>query len=270
MTRPYIVGTGWWCDGSRTHAGSVQAGIDSTPLLRAPEFFGLWHAFVDHYTRPEKIVIIDSASPVQPALPDDDRIEIVRLNRNYGHAMEAEPRGSMSGVERCHLSLAAYAYVNDYDLVYVEQDCLVKGDGWVESSFGKLERGKIMYGSGRGTPQPMQQSVMLFRHAYLPTVIGRVGAAWDRFRRGRWFDPLGSRRFGASPEKRWHYVFRGDVDWLPFDGGRKRPLDFSQAYLYAQHWSDSELARFVGSESWLSPDLADIVHSGGAREVPGS
>jgi len=268
MARPYIVGTGWWCDGSRTHAGSRQAGMRSTSLLRSREFFGLWHAFVDRYTQPERIVIIDSASPVMPQLPDDDRIEMVHLNRNYGHSTESEPRGSMSGVERCHLSLAAYAYVNDYDLVYIEQDCLVRGDGWIESSFEKLRRGKIMYGSGRGTPQPMQQSVMLFRHAYLPTVIARAAAAWNRFQRRRWFDPLGSKRFGGSPEKRWSYVFRNDVDWLPFAGGRMRPLDFTQEPLYAQHWSDSELARFVASERWLSPDLADIAHKAGECEDP--
>ena len=192
--------------------------MHSAQFTRSADFFRIWYSFVDHYTEPERIVIVDSASAVQPPLPADDRLEVIHLNRNYGHPVASELQGIMSGVERCHLTLAAYAYVNDYDLVYVEQDCLIRGEDWVDLAFDHLRGGKIMYGRGKGTPQPMQQSVMLFRHEYLPTVIGRAGAAWSRNQRGRWYDPLAFRRFGNSPEKRWHWVFRKDVDLLPFAG----------------------------------------------------
>jgi hypothetical protein len=100
---------------------------------------------------------------------------------------------------------------------------------------------------------------MLFRHAYLPMVIERAAETWSRQQAGSFWDPLAYDHFGNSPEKRWHWVFGGDVDELPFDGGRTRPLDCSEAHLYAQHWSGEELRRFLGAEAWLDPAFKKLV-----------
>lgn len=263
MGRPYMVGTGWWCDGSGEHAGSLQPDMHSSSLIRQRDFFRLWHAFVDRYLAPERIVIVDSASPVPPPDMGDPRIQRIVMTKNFGHGIVSEPMGSMSGVERCLLTLAMHAYTNDLDLVYVEQDCLVRGEGWLELALEAMRGGKAIYGRGKGTPQPMQQSLMIFRCEYLPTVIARVVQAWRRFQRGRPWDPLAYRRLGNSIEKRWHWAMRRDADYLPFGSGRVRPLDFTQLHLYAQHWSEEELRRLLAQESWVGKELEVLLGSSG-------
>jgi len=49
MTK-YIIGTGWWCDGSGEHAGSKQSHLNSDTFIRTKEFFKLWYYFVNKYT----------------------------------------------------------------------------------------------------------------------------------------------------------------------------------------------------------------------------
>ena len=86
-TIKYIIGTGWWCDGSGKHAGSIQKHIKSYDFIRQKEFFNIWYHFINKYTCPEKIIITGSDSPVRPDLPDDPRIEFVNLRKNFGHSV---------------------------------------------------------------------------------------------------------------------------------------------------------------------------------------
>ena len=79
-----MVGTGWWCDGSGGHAGSRQKHLVSSSFNRSPDFFPFWHSFVDRYTDPVQIVVVDSASPVRPNLPEDSRIQFLSMAKNFG------------------------------------------------------------------------------------------------------------------------------------------------------------------------------------------
>ena len=55
----YIIGTGWWCDGSGTHTHSKhQPYVDKK--TRQVEFFDLWYKSVMKFTNPHNIVVIDS------------------------------------------------------------------------------------------------------------------------------------------------------------------------------------------------------------------
>jgi hypothetical protein len=235
IARGYVVGTGWWCDETSDHAGTQFN--ESTDYIRTRDFFRLWYACVDRYTDPEKILVVDSNSPVRPKLPDDDRLEFLSLAENFGHYVDCDP-ARMCGVERVHLMCALYAYLNDCDLIYIEQDCLVLGEGWVDRCYENWSEGKIMYGDGEGTPQPQQQSLVLVARPYIPIFIQRLlvyfFAAREELTQGA---PIGPR----SPEKRWHQAFKKDVDYLPFGYGRARPLDFDARDLYAQHWEQDEL-----------------------------
>ena len=78
----YIISSGWWCDGSGQHAGSLCNSSDN--IIRKEEFFDLWYYSIDKYTDPKKIIIIDSNSPVKPFIADDPRIEWVSLIKNFG------------------------------------------------------------------------------------------------------------------------------------------------------------------------------------------
>lgn len=247
MPRNYIVGTGWWCDGSGEHAGSMQPRNMSSSFIRTAPFFEFWYHFVDRYTSPERIVIVDSASPVAPPMPNDSRIVHLPMMENFGHSVTSERQGVMSGVERCLLQLMMYAHVNETDLVYIEQDCLVRGEGWLDACFEALGDKPIMYGDGEGTPQPMQQSLMIFRHEALWEAMNKVRDAFEASLE-HLADPE-ARKPMDSPEKRWHLQFGDMAVLLPFEGGRTRPLRYDQPYLYAQHWTDEELLTFFNQET---------------------
>ena len=96
--------------------------------------------------------------------------------------MSAAP--TIGGWERSVLQGAFQAILNDVDYyIYVEQDLLVRGEGWVERCVATLMEGKnkISYGAateptttvGFGA-QPLQQSLVIVSRSYLPTFVQRV------------------------------------------------------------------------------------------------
>ena len=253
----YIIGTGWWCDGSGKHPRGSRKIEKTCDFIRSRDFFEVWHRFIDTYTTPEKIIVIDSDSPVKPELPDDGRIEFVSLKENFGHAYHANRIGRRSGWSRSVLGGAFYSYLNDADyFVYVEQDCLVRGAGWIEACLRALKKGSIMFGDGEGTPQTIQQSLVIIHNSFIPVFINRLVKEFDKSMKviasrssdGNW--ETGTKGlFGRkniafkdhTPESRWHRAFRKDADYIPFGYGRSRPIDFDAEHLYAQHWTKDEL-----------------------------
>ncbi len=68
-----------------------------------------------------------------------------------------------SGVTYAHVLGMSYALLEDVDYwVYVEQDALLFGDNIVEYAIEQM-RSPVMFGSGKSTPQPMQQSFMIIK-----------------------------------------------------------------------------------------------------------
>ena len=100
-----------------------------------------------------------------------------------GHeAVSSAP--TIGGWERSVLQGAFQAILNDVDYyVYVEQDLLARGQGWIERCIATLKAGKdkISYGAateptttvGFGA-QPLQQSLVVVSRAYLPTFVQRI------------------------------------------------------------------------------------------------
>ena len=71
--------------------------------------------------------------------------------------------GHLCGVVRAHLFGISYALINEVDYwVYVEQDALLYGAEIVEKCIDRMKR-PYMFGSGEGTPQPTQHSLMIIR-----------------------------------------------------------------------------------------------------------
>ena len=244
--RTYVIGSGWYSNASAEHSGSLQPHCRSSKRCRQPEFHHLWYHFINKYTSPRKIIIVDSDSEIPPPInTQDSRIELLRLDKNYGHAVDAQKCLSMSGWERAVIMGALYAHLCESDYLYVEQDCLVRGFGWVEACYRAFKRGKIMVGNGEGTPQPIQQSLFFVANEFIPTFVSTL------------LDPSkgGVRRFQNPPSKqqdcpevRWYEAFQKQMDFLPFGDGRKRPLVIEQEHFYAQQWTDQELETFCKSE----------------------
>ena len=138
---PYIISTGWWCDGTGIHAGSVNN--KSSNFTRSPAFFDIWIEQVLKVSKPQKILITDSKSPVDypRKITKNGLVEFVSLNQNFGHAINCE--GKYCGWTRSILNGAFYSYINDCDFVYVEQDCLLFGEGIIEKAFESMDRRKL-------------------------------------------------------------------------------------------------------------------------------
>jgi hypothetical protein len=199
----YVIGSGWWC----THECSWRSerkrlGDD---LIRTATFHALWYKAVDRFTDPCKILIVDSASPVRPPIREDDpRIEVISLDQNYGHSTSCQAK--FCGYTRSCMMGVAYAWLCDADyFVYVEQDCLLYGEGLIEHAIERMRR-KYMFGDGTGTLQPLQQSLFIIARSAFRSFLDAMDRIREtdgevspevKFARLRWdLGPIASDRFG--------------------------------------------------------------------------
>lgn len=129
------------------------------------------------------------------------------------------------------VAAAEHALVNDCNLLYVEQDCLVHNIPAVLS----FARDHLMcYGSNEWAYNPgwSEESLMWIANSFLPQFINRINVA--RF----W-------NIDGIPEPIFNGMFGGIATPWPFGFGRKRPIDFRQDTFYAQQLSDDELDMFL-------------------------
>jgi hypothetical protein len=234
-----VVGSGWWSDGATRsyHIGH--------PTTRTAWFFEIWHQQVERCLTPARIVVTDSRSPLKPAYAAHPTVVWIELDANYGHAndiREGRIHTKYSGFTRSVLNGAIHALCCDADYyVYVEQDCLLKGDRLLDHAIGD-SRCDILVGqatqNGRGlgtTPAAgmLQQSFMIVRRSGLERFIcGLLGSAWTDG--------------DVSPEEIMRRVFDPlDTVRIPF--GRSRPIDYRVAHCYVHHLQPAELALFLAS-----------------------
>ncbi|SDV48608.1 hypothetical protein [Chitinasiproducens palmae] len=265
MRNSYVITSGWWCgEKSERNEKRVEYG---SPTIREKQFFSTWYDSINRNSSPEKILIVDSASPTLPDLPPDARLELLRLNENGGHATSHV--GHLSGFTRAVVAGLAYALACEVDYwVYVEQDAILKGEGIIEYALGNLSRG-IAFGNGIGTPQPIQQSVMIVRKDHIARFINALTGIRARDAE---ISPEVKFAMAATPLTRFlpEFIFRAPsriewagrlharlirvffrtlrgYDYLPYGYGRSRPIDFSQPFYYFQHGSDEELEAALSS-----------------------
>jgi hypothetical protein len=260
----YVITTGWWCVDRSSGTDTRRITVGSSEI-RSAAFFKRWHAAIDRFTTPVKILVVDSNSPTLPELPSDPRIELLRLDRNAGHA--TDHTGKLSGVTLAHLCGMTYAYCCDVDYwVYIEQDALIYGDHIVETAIEAMRR-DYMWGSGKGVGQPMQQSLMIVRTSAIPGFFRRIASIkapdakitpemkfaiaatpWVRWIPEVFFYHLESKAllYRIARKFRHDVLFRyaAGFDVLPFGYGDKRPIDFHDERFYFQHGSNEELRKY--------------------------
>lgn len=255
----YIITSGWWCDNDASDDREKKLGDTQ---LRQVDFFSKWHEAIVKFSNPEKVLIIDSASPVKPDLSSFSNVHFLSLDHNPGHPTKHLNR--YSGVTYAHALGMTYALLEDFDYwVYVEQDALLYGEGIIEHAISKMNKG-IMFGSGVGTPQPMQQSLMIFHK----DSIGRFLKCLSRISYpDREFSPEMKFAVAASPiwrifpnffirviltkgllgklvKKAFFLVSNSSLSGyqpLPFGYGRARPINHDDEFYYFQHGSVEEL-----------------------------
>lgn len=258
----YIITTGWWC--ANDDEIDERKIIKGDSVIRTDQFHKLWYEAVSHYANPQKIFIIDSASPVKPVI-DKEREVVISLMSNAGHSTHHE--GKLSGVSRAHLLGMSLAMVNEADYwVYIEQDALIYGKDIIEKCISRMNK-PYMFGYGLGTPQPVQQSLMIIKRKAIPGFINnfnKIKARDAEIAPEVKFAMATSAVLRCIPEKLyikmeedskignilkriiWKCIktFRG-FDYLPFGYGRVRPIDFSDDYFYFQHGEEDELNAFM-------------------------
>lgn len=263
----YILGSGWWCTEDRNADGRER--FFGSEDIRKKAFHQHWYRSICRYTNPTKIFIVDSASPVLPALETSDpRIEFVSLAFNAGHS--THPVGRYCGWMRSVLLGLEYAMANDADyFVYVEQDALLFGQGIVEGCIAQMG-GSYMFGSGVGTPQILQQSFFVIRKDGMRRFIQRIHGIEEsdavicpeeKFfiaaSRMGWL----MRRIYISLKKKKKGLIRKKLlkllsdryknyDLIPFGYGRCRPIDFDQPFYYFQHGTSEEIVDYFRAESF--------------------
>ena len=262
QTYDYIITTGWWC--TNDDAVDERQYIRGDASIRTDEFHKIWFDAVSRYSDPKKIFIIDSASPVKPVMNEGKEV-MISLMDNAGHA--THHRGTLSGVSRAHLLGMSVAMANEADYwVYVEQDALIYGEGIIERCIGEMKR-PYMFGYGLGTPQPVQQSLMIIKKEAIPKFIhnfNRIKAKDSEIAPEVKFAMATSELLMRLPEKLyikmedgtaagnflkrvvWKLIktFRG-FDYLPVGYGRRRPIDFNDEQFYFQHGDREELEVYM-------------------------
>jgi hypothetical protein len=223
MSCNYIIATGWWCDNSIKKNAVTGKDYDQSQL--SPYFFETWLNCVDRFLSPEKIIMIDSASPV-PA-NTLGKIEVVNMKQNFLHAKNC--RTKLCGWSRAFLIGAFYAMMNDSDYVYLEQDVLFWGD-IVGRAFEHL--GDSSYSHGLWNHKyKVEQSFVVIKKEYIHTFINAYLSINKSDRRIR-------------PELKFHKISENTNTMfkeLPFGYGRSRPINFEEEFFYAQHLSTQEL-----------------------------
>jgi hypothetical protein len=218
----YLIGSGWHASVSGFHPlQKINTRVDAT--VRTASWFPLWYTHLLHFAAdpaPVQVVVADSHSPVKPPHVGTDAqqrlypgLQWLELSQNFGHeAVSAAP--TVGGWERSVLQGAFQAILNDVDYyVYVEQDLLVRGKGWVGLCVANLRAGKdrISYGAatlpattvGFGA-QPLQQSLVVVSRAFLPTFVRKLLQSKADIEAA--LPGSGSR---PSAESRWHASFGG-------------------------------------------------------------
>jgi len=259
----YLIASGWWSCRREEDQREALLGDDD---IRGTEFHELWRHCIDSFTNPVQIMVVDSASPLKPASLKAGE-QWVEMEQNFGHATRCA--GQFSGYTRAIFVSMMFAYANDIDYwVYVEQDALIYGKNFVENTLRSSPRSKIFYGSGKGTPQQIQQSYMIFhRDAILPFISHycRIRLS-DRDLSPEWKFLFAANSLGrllpdfvlaflASSQHSGvrDLIRRAAVKFIrrfdsfalvPFGYGRSRPVQFDDENFYFQHGSVEELASF--------------------------
>ncbi|OCH14219.1 hypothetical protein [Aliivibrio fischeri] len=262
MNAKYIVATGWWCDDNSSDDRNTKFGSQN---IRKVDFFDKWYSAIKENTSAEKIIVIDSCSPVKPRVNKYPDIEWIELDKNYGHSTKHD--GKYCGVSRSFLLSLMRTYVSDVDYwVYIEQDALIKGVGIIDFAISKMNK-NMMFGSGLMTPQPIQQSMMIIKREYIPTFIKNYTKILSSDNK---ISPELKFAVAATPILRLvpEFVFKGldnptfssrvinklvftivnsklsNYQPLPFGFGRVRPINFDDQFFYFQHGDDIELSAY--------------------------
>lgn len=253
----YIIGSGWWC------GNDTRENLFGDDEIRSLDFHEKWYQSIIDNTNPDKIVIVDSASPVKPKLnKNDDRLEFLSLNNNAGHSTNLRDGFRFCGWTASVLLTLQYTELCDTDyFVYVEQDVLLKGNGIIENVIKHMEDNNLDYifGSPGSTSQPLQQSFFIIKKAFIPYFIRNIKKIpFDDSIIGPEYK-FAIAVSGLSKiipsflfmNRYFRFLYRKliKVNYMNIGYGRQRPINFEDDFFYFQHATREELVKYESNRT---------------------
>jgi hypothetical protein len=255
----YIINSGWWCADKSLDTRAEFIGDDA---IRSKDFHKLWYKAIDRYSSPEKIIIVDSCSPIKPDLNrEDSRLEFISLNVNARHS--TDHLGKFCGCVRAMQLGMNYALQCNVDYyVYIEQDALIYGEGIIEYCISKMTK-PYMFGTGFGTYLTTQQSMFIIRQDAILGFLKKLNSIKqtdneicpeEKYHIATCFGPTellahvnqNARKNSYYKWLNWQiYKYLRNWDELPVGYGRVRPINFGDDYFYFQHGDSEELDRYT-------------------------
>lgn len=252
-----LVGSGWWCSETpdmETNPNRKKLGDDD---IRGVSFFDQWMESLLSNNSVDEIVVVDSSAPIKPDDKKRSKVRWIELPFNARHS--TDHTGRWSGWLRSVLTGGSYAVSSEAEyFVYVEQDCLLGGNEIIDHCIKSMKKG-FMFGSGEGTPQPIQQSFFIIHRKALPRFLKNLTDIKDRDceMSPEWKFVLATSRvlviaanLGLLRHRRVlrlvNRLVRGrSYDVLPVWGGRSRPVRFNSEFFYFQHGTREELEEYT-------------------------
>ena len=215
-----IVGTGWH---ATTHS---PRNSNASKRIYQPEYLEkIWKPYIERFIEPKGYFVWQSDCEIEPWT--DRSIHIVKsMNPPDGHHNRDYQASYLAG--------AMYAYLNECDFIYIEQDCLVYNLGEAL----KEAQGSLITYAKAGVQGWAETSFTYISWKYIPEFIKRCQSVdWCFWTHGQDVSPFA--------EAVWESLFKNDANYWTFGYGRRKPIDFTKDIFYAQQITDKELDKFL-------------------------
>jgi len=223
------IGTGW-CAHKEGHNNKERSKLQNYPAWLE----GYWRRHIEAQIRPDALILYYSRCDIPADVLDweNNLGEEVILSKSRARELPYRHDWSASVLHG-----ALYAYCNNMDYLYIEQDCMVHN---IPAALEFAKNHPMCYGYGKYSMYPgwAENCLIFVRRDSLSKFIARMVSCGIK-------DLDGS---GTLVEQLFHNKFCDMMEPWPFGYGRIRPIDFTQPVFYAQQLTDTEIAQFMALE----------------------
>lgn len=224
--RKVIISTGWYAENVPERNRTVKNEGVSKRLFDRDYLINIWRPYILRFIQPAGFLVYLSGDVYPRTQPMD--MEFILSRRPKDQNKHNDHAASM-------LMGAYYAYLNECDFMYIEQDCLVYG---LDRALESVQDKSICFGGGEFECSQgwAENSFVYVSYNFIPEFIERQNdIKFHAFKDGE---------YRQTPEITFNDLYAGFAHW-PFGYGRKRPIDFNQKVFYAQKLTDPELDEFL-------------------------
>lgn len=228
--RKVVVTAGWYADNNGHNNKLVTPEVQTASFLK-----DVW---IPHIKRQlgeslGALVIYQSDCAIKAWIPPEKNITVIQSQRPpTQHHHNDSGATQMSG--------AMYAYCNEMDFMFIEQDCFVVGlsgaYNWARQQNAKIAFSTTPYAQdlSRG-----EHCFTFVSYEYLPTYINKLlNVKWHIWSTARGFPELKIEEMFAADRIRW-----------PFGYGRLRPINWADDIYYLQQPAGDDLRRVLSQIS---------------------